>query len=377
MTIDLSLSEAQTLLQKTAHDFFAESCPPRVVRALEASESGYSVEMWTRMAELGWLGVTFPERYDGSGGSFLDLYPICEEMGRFLVPGPFLDTLIAGETLLSVGSDAQKEQILRPIAAGKLVVSAAVLEPSGEYGPEGVTLSATVRDGAYVLNGVKLPVAYALSAGYLLCAARTSGEDGPDGISLFLVDRRSPGLSFEPLPNIASYPLFAVTFSDVVAPAESLVGPLDAGWSALEAVLTKVAVLQAAMILGAADRVLELTTAYTKDRVQFGQPIGRYQAVQYLVTDILLDAHLARLLTLQAAWRIDAGLDCRREAVIAKAAASKASAHLMRQAHEAHAGVAFMMEHDLQLYSRRAKHWEVNLGDARYNQELVAAAAGL
>ena len=177
--------------------------------------------------------------------------------------------------------------------------------------------------------------------------------------------------------NIAGQPLHAVTFDDVLAPDDGLIGPLD-GWlgGAVKAA-TKAAVLQTATIVGAARRVLEMTNQYAKDRQQFGSPIGRYQAVQYLVTDILIDLHRADLLARQAAFRIDAGKTFEREAAIAVAFGKRAAAHLHRQAHEVHAGVGFMLEHDLTLYSRRAKYWENNLGDAKYHLELVAKAIGI
>jgi alkylation response protein AidB-like acyl-CoA dehydrogenase len=136
-------------------------------------------------------------------------------------------------------------------------------------------------------------------------------------------------------------------------------------------------VLQAAMVIGAGERVQEMTANYAKDRVQFGAPIGRHQAVQYMVTDILIDVQRLRQFTLNAAWRIDVGLPFEREAARASAFACRAAAHIMRQAHEVHAGVAFMLEHDLQLYSRRAKHWEFALGDARYHEERMLVAAGI
>ena len=171
--------------------------------------------------------------------------------------------------------------------------------------------------------------------------------------------------------------LYAVTFDDVPASPDNLVGPLDGGWAALSAATTKGAVLQTATIVGAAQAVLAMSNQYAKDREQFGGPIGRYQAVQYLVSDVLIDLHRADLLMKQAAFRIDAGKPYDRGAAIAIAFGKQASAHLHRQAHEVHAGVAFIVEHDLTLYSRRAKFWENNLGDARYYQEQVAGALGM
>lgn len=373
MTIDFSLTEEQKIIQSTAHEFFGRYCSTDVVRELEASERGYSPETWQRMAELDWLGITYPPEYGGAGGSFLDLYPLYEELGRFLVPSPHLDTVvIAGTLVLETGSDAQKEQILPAISRGELVISTAILEPEGTFGPEGIELSAAAHGEDFRLNGTKLLVAYAASADRLLCVARTGGNGAAQGISLFLVDARAPGVSISELKNIAGTKLYEVGFADVTVPASDLVGPLHGGWQTLSSVTTRAAVLQSATIVGAGRRVLDMTAQHAKDRVQFGSPIGKYQAVQYMVSDILIDMHRADLLTRQAAFRIDAGKPHAREAAIANAFAKKAAAHMHRQAHEVHAGLAFILEHDLTLYSRRAKYWENNLGDARYHQEQLA-----
>ncbi len=377
MAIDLTLDQHQQLLQRSAREFFRRRCPPEVVRDVEAGGAGYLPDLWGEMAGLGWLGITFPEEYGGSGGSFLDLYPIYEEMGVSLVPGPHLDTVaVAGDLVLQAGSEKQREALLPAIAQGRCIVSLAATERDGLFGPRSVALRAERRGDGYALAGDKLLVAHARSADWLLVTARTGGPgpSGDEGVSVLLVDARSPGITASPMPNIAGHPLFAVRFDEVAVPGDALVGPLGGGWPALSDAITKAAVLQTATIVGAARRVLEMTNQYAKDREQFGSPIGRYQAVQYLVSDILVDLHRADLLARQAAFRIAAGRSFRREAAIAVAFGKRAAAHLHRQAHEVHAGVAFMLEHDLTLYSRRAKFWENNLGDARYYEDLLVSA---
>jgi alkylation response protein AidB-like acyl-CoA dehydrogenase len=373
VAVDLSLDPDQLLVQRSAHEFFQRRCPPEIVREIEAGDVGYSPDLWQEMAGLGWLGITYPQAYGGTGGGFLDLYPIYEEMGRFLVPSPHLDTVaVAGEAILDAGTDTQRQRVLPAIADGSCIISTAILECDGSYGPEGVACTAQRSGGAYVLTGTKLLAGHASSADFFLCVARTGNGPGADGLSLFLVDSGAPGISSTPITNIAGNALHAVTFDAVSTPADSIVGALDDGWAPLSTATTKAAVLQTATIVGAARAVLEMTNQYAKDREQFGNPIGRYQAVQYMVSDILVDMHRADLLARQAAFRIDAGKPYLREAAIAVAFGKKASAHLHRQAHEVHAGVAFIVDHDLTLFSRRAKFWEYNLGDARYYQELLA-----
>ena len=381
MAIDLALNEHQLQIQDAARQFFRARCPSEVVRQVEERDVGYLPDLWREMADLGWLGITFPEADGGFGGSFLDLFPIYEEMGRFLVPSPHLDTVaIAGDVLHRVGSDAQRQRLLPAIAGGRCLISLAALEPSGEFGPQGIDMRVTEGDGSYVLDGTKLLVGFAPSADHFLCAARTApaGEGAaPDGVTLFMVDAAAPGLTSTPLRNIAGGALFAVAFDHVTVPADDVVGQVGRGWAALSPSVSKAAVLQTASIVGAARAVLDMTNQYAKDRVQFGQPIGSYQAVQYMVTDVLIDLHRADLLARQAAYRIDAGKPFGREAAMAAAFGKRAAAHLHRQAHEVHAGVAFMLEHDLTLFSRRSKFWENNLGDARYHEALLAAELGL
>jgi len=375
MAVDLNLAPHQQTLQQDIHDYFATACPPQVVRDVEASGLGYQPEMWQEMVTRGWLGLAFPEAYGGSGGSFLDLYPLYEEMGRFLVPSPHLDTVaVAGDAILQAGSDALRREVLRAIAGEGAIVSAAILEPNGTYGPAGIAAPASRAGDGFVLHGTKLLVGFAPSARWFLWAARTSSNGSADGVTLFLVDASAPGVSWTPLQNLSGNALFALTFDGVQVPADRVIGEVDHGWSVLSEVTTKAAVLQTVSIVGAAQQVLEITNQYAKDREQFGGPIGRYQAVQYMVTDVLLDLHRTELLVKQAAYRIDAGKPFLREAAIAVAFGKQAAAHLHRQAHEVHAGIAFMLDHDISLYSRRSKFWENNLGDARYYHEQLAQA---
>jgi alkylation response protein AidB-like acyl-CoA dehydrogenase len=249
------------------------------------------------------------------------------------------------------------------------LVTLAIMEEDGLYGPEGVALRAT-RDGdAFRLAGVKLLVPYVKSADRLIVAARTSGVSSEAGVSLFLVSPNAAGVAIEPIRNIGAYPLYAVTFDGAVG--EPL-GPVDGAWDTLNEVLLQAAILQSAMVVGAGERVLEMSVTYAKERVQFGQPIGKHQAVQYLCTEIAIQRRLTHALALHAAWRASAGEPFEREASLAKAQASKAAAAMTFAAHEVHAGIGFINDYNLQLYTLRCKHWEYGLGDRNYHLDLVA-----
>ena len=371
--MDIELNETQRQIQTTARDFFASNCPPDVVRDLEESDDGYSHEMWRQLADLDWLGLTYPERYGGSDGGLLDLFGIYQEMGRSLFPSPHLPSVIvAGETILRAGSEEQRQRVLPALAKGELLVAPALMEPSAEYGPEGVQLTAKAEGGGYRLDGAKILVPYAHVSDLMLVAALTA-----EGVTLLLMNTQSPGVTLEPMENIAGYRLFGVTFEGARVDASAVVGRPGEGWEALDPVLDRATVLQGAEIVGAGEQAMEMATEYAKERVQFGRPIGQHQSVQYLCSDVAIDTHLTSLLARQAAWRIDEGLPSKAEVSMAKAYGSTAAQHIVRQAQEVFAGVGFMMEHDMQLYTRRAKHWEFNLGDTTYHLEGVAQALNL
>jgi len=372
MAIDLNFNDEQKMIWNTAKEFFQKRCPPELARKYENSEAEFPIELWKEMADLGWLGMNFPAEYDGLDCTFLDVYGIYVEAGRTLAPAPLLEAIAIGGSLIArLGTEAQKQALLPGIAAGDKIVTLAMMEPEGRYGAEGVELAAKPGGGGYVLDGTKLLVACAGSAERLIVAARTGGS-GEDGVSLFLVDPKAAGVSLERTRNIGGYPLYAVTFSNVSVPASDALGPVGKAWDGLNEVLMKAAVLQSAMVVGAGERVLEIAVGYAKDRVQFGTPIGKHQAVQYLCTDVAIAQHTTRLLTLHAAWKIDSGQPFLREAALAKASASKAAAKMTYAAHEVHAGIGFMIDYDLQLYTLRGKHWEFNLGDARHHLALAA-----
>ena len=378
MGIDLQLSEEQELIGATANEFFEKHCPPKLVREYEAGPSDFPEALWRRMARLGWLGMPFPERYGGLELDMLDMVPLYVELGRHLVPCPVLDTVaLAGGLICALGSEDQKKALLPGIARGDSTIASAIMEPDGGYGPEAIQLKATRNGSGFLLNGTKVLVACAHSADKLACAARTATGVNKRGISLFLVDPGAPGVTIERTPNIAGYPLYAIAFDNVSVTEDAVLGKVGSAWSALYETLMKAAVLQSAMVVGAGERLLAMTTNYAREREQFGRPIGTYQAVQYLCSDIAIHCHQTRLLTLQAAWRIDSDRSFFREAALAKASASRGAAAMTFAAHEVHAGVAFVTDYDLQLYTRRAKHWEYNLGDLRYHLDRACAESGL
>ena len=377
--MDFALSEEQEMLRKMARDFLANECPKKLVREMEDDEKGYSPELWQKMAELGWQGLVIPDRYGGGDGSFLDLAVLMEEMGRSCLPGPFFSTVVLGSlAILEAGNDEQKQKFLPQIGEGKLIISLALTEPSAGYTPAAVTVKATAEKDNYIINGTKLFISDAHIADWLICVARTKETAKPEeGITLFLVDAKDPGISYSVLKTIAADKQCEVIFNNVKVPGANILGKPDQGWAVVNEILKRAAIAKCAEMVGGAQEVLEMTTSYAKERVQFDRPIGSFQAIQHYCANMAIDVDGSRFATYQAAWMIAEGLPCTKEVAIAKGWVSEAYRRVAALGQQVHGGIGFTKDHDMQLYYRRAKAAELAFGDAEFQREVVARELGL
>jgi alkylation response protein AidB-like acyl-CoA dehydrogenase len=377
--MDLGLSEGQEMLRKSARDFLRRECPKQLVRQLDESEEGYSAELWRKMAELGWMGLVFPEKYGGSGHSFLDLAILLEEMGYNIVPGPFFSTaVLGGLTILAAGNEQQKMEFLPKIARGELILCFALTEPSASYDAASVTTRAIARDEGYVINGTKLFVLNANVADYMLCVARTKETKDPeDGITVFLIDGRSPGVRCTPLKTLARDRQCEVIFENVTVAERSVVGKKDKGWPIVKDILHKAAVAKCAEMVGGAQAALDMAVDYAKERVQFGRPIGSFQAVQHYCANMAMDVSGSRFVTYKAAWKVSEGLPSALDAAIAKTWVSEACGRVALSAHQIFGAIGFTMDHDIHLYYRQAKAAEIIFGGADFHRAVVAHELGL
>ena len=374
--MDFGLSEAQQMLRNSARVFLEAECPDTYVRAMEEEERGYTPEMWQKLAEQGWLGLIFPERYGGVELGFLDLSILLEEMGRVLLPGPFFSTVVlGGMAIMDAGSDAQKQELLEGIAGGQIIVTLALIEPDARWDASGVRTTAERNGNDYVINGTKLFVPNAHVSDYLIVAART-GEAETD-ITLFILPRNTQGIGQTLLKTIASDRQSEVVFENVEAPASAVLGELNGGWSTVEKVLQWGAVGKCAEMVGGGQQVLDMTVEYTKQRVQFGRPIGSFQAIQHHCANMATDVEGSRYITYQAAWKLSEGLPSEGEVAMAKAWVSAAYHRVCALGHQCHGAIGFTKEHNMQLYSRRAKAAELAFGDSDHHLETVAEAIGL
>ena len=374
--MDLGLSDTQEMLKTSAREFLERECPHTLIREVEDDQKGYSQKLWQQIVELGWTGVAFPEQYGGTGGDFLDLMVLVEEAGRSLAPAPFFSTVVLGGlTVLDAGTQPQKEDILPKICNGQTIMTLALTEPTGTFEPSGVQLEAK-RDGDdFILNGTKLFVYDAQIADLLIVAARTSKSD--DGITLFLVSTDSPGVSASVLNTISGDNQCEVAFKDVRVPPIAVLGEIDKGWPIVERSLSRAAAAKCVETLGSADAVLDMTLDYAKQRVQFGRPIGTFQAVQHHLANMAVDVESCRQTTYRAAWKVSEGLPASEEISVAKAIMSEAYRRVCTLAHQCHGAIGFTQEHDLQLYTRRSRSQVVAFGDVNYYKEVVAQSLGL
>jgi alkylation response protein AidB-like acyl-CoA dehydrogenase len=378
--MDIGFTEEQELLRDTARKFLDSECPTKFVRQMMATEDAVTGEFWTKLAEQGWLGITYAEEDGGSGLGLVDLVVLMEEIGRAVMPGPFPATvLLGGAAIAEAGSPAQRAEWLPRIAAGDIKATLAASEPNARWDAAGVTLSARETRGGFVLNGTKLFVPDAHLADVLVVAARSrDGSTMEDGISLFLVPKGTPGIEVKLLPSVdETRKLCEVRLANVALPATALLGELHQGWPVLARIIDSAAVALSAELCGAAQRVLDITVDYAKMRVAFGKPIGSYQGVKHKCADMLIEIENAKSLTYYAAWAFDQGEpDATMAVSMAKAAASDAGRKVCAAGIQLHGGIGMTWEHDLHLYLKRAKALEIAFGDATWHRERIARLMG-
>jgi alkylation response protein AidB-like acyl-CoA dehydrogenase len=377
--MDLALSEEQEMLKTMARDFLTNKLPKTAVKEIEGSELGYSPELWKEMAGLGWMGLAFPGKYGGSDMSFLDLAMLLEEMGKACLPGPYFSTVVLGGlTILDIGTEGQKQAYLPKIASGEKIFTFALTEPSARYDAAAIETKATAEKDAYILNGTKLFVPDANVADYMLVVARTDEKAKREkGITIFIVDAESPGISHTVLKTIANDKLCEVVFDKVKVPKENILGELNQGWPEVQKIIQRAAVAKCCEMVGCIQQALDMTVSYAKERKQYDRPIGSFQVIQHYCADMATDVDGTRLSTYQAAWMLSKGLPCTKEVAIAKAWAGEACQRVMALAHQIHGAIGVTIDHDLQYYTRRAKAAEVSFGDASFYREVLAQEMGL
>ncbi|HXX43965.1 MAG TPA: acyl-CoA dehydrogenase family protein [Candidatus Acidoferrales bacterium] len=353
--MEFGLSESQRLLKENARKFFAGECPMHTVRRLMDTETAFDESLWTKMAEQGYTGVIFPEKYGGVGLGKVELILLMEEAGRALLPGPLFSTVaLAGAMIDAMASPEQKKKYLEPIAAGETRSTVAMLEANARW--EATDLQSTTMNGR--ISGEKLFVPDAKVADFMVVVAR-------DGI--FIVDAKAPGIAIQPMKIMdLTRKIYAVRFTNT--PAERIGGVAD-----LAQPLDIAATALVAEMVGGMQRTLDITVEYAKTRKQFGNPVGMYQAVQHQCADMYLETESARSAVYYAAWAVEQNAPDAAIAVsIAKMYASDAARTVGNRGIQVHGGMGFTWENDLHLYYKRAKTSETAFGDSTYHRERIA-----
>ena len=376
--MDLSLNADQEMLKRTAREFVQKECPKEVLLDVDKGDTGSFSEMWRKMSEVGWMGLTIPQEYGGEGSSLTDAAVLYQELGRGPVPGPMFSSSVLGSmVLLAGGTEEQKSSILPSLAAGSEVLGIAITEEDYSWEGRSIQMAATARDSGYVLDGLKLFVHDAANATRFLCAARTSPRDGPArGISLFLVDAAAKGIAMRELPGFV-ISVAEVRFDSVEVPSSQLVGELGRGWAILEEAAQRAVPVLCAYCVGGCEAVYEMSVDYSRTRVQFGQPIGRFQRVQDHIIEQVNHLDAARWTTYEALWKLDSGRDTNGSVHLAKALAAEAYYQTCNRAHEVHAGVGVMTEYGLTLHTKMSRSLYHFLGDPRYHKRKLADALDL
>ncbi len=371
--MDFSFSQEQELLRRTARDLFEKHAPKSLVREMEEDPQGYAPELWKRIAGLGWLGLPFPAEHGGAGGSFLDLAVLLEEVGRAIAPVPIFSTVVLGGLPLAhFGSAEQKRAILPQVATGEAIMTFGVLEDGGSWSAQGIQMRAAPDRGGFRLSGTKLFVENARVARHILCAARTGS--GENDVTVFIVDGSAPGISMQPLKPMSLERHFEVTFQDLHVPKDRVLGEVNGGWPIVQRTMDWAIGGQCAQAAGGAQAVLEISVEYAKKRVQFSQPIGRFQAVQHHAANMYADAETVRLVTYDLCWKLSEGRPCAEEVAMAKVWVSTAYNRMTRTGIQIHGGIGLAKETDPQLYFRRAKAWESLFGGLDMYRAQVGAA---
>jgi alkylation response protein AidB-like acyl-CoA dehydrogenase len=379
--MDFAFNEEQEELRSSAHGFLADHSGSEQVRQAMESELGYDPQVWKQIGtELGWTSVIVPEEYGGLGLGYVELIALMEIMGGALLCAPFFSSVcLAGNALLVAGSEEQKREHLPGIAEGQTLGTLASTEANGRWDAAGIEAIARKDGGDFVLNGTKRFVPDGHCADLLVVAARREGTSGEQGISLFAVPSQTRGVARRALPTMDQTRRQAeIELCDVRLPGAALLGEEGGGWAALCKVLQRAAVALSAEQVGGAQKCLDLSVEYAKQRVQFGRPIGSFQAIKHRCADMMVQVEAARSASYYAGCvAAEDGDELPVVASLAKATCSDAYFQCAAGAIQIHGGVGFTWEYDVHLYFKRARSTETLLGDAAYHRELVARQIGL
>ncbi len=368
MKLDLGLSENEEMLKKTALDFMRRDAPKGVVQNLQNTDTGCTAELWQKMAGLGWTGIIVPEEYGGTESQLTSAGVLLEVLGTGPLPGPLFSSSILGSSIImEAGSEEQKRQVLPAIADGTKVVTLALTEPDFSWEPEAIQTKATSSNSGFTLDGVKL---FAYDAGAATHFIVVAGTD--KGTGLFLVDRESDGVSITRLPGFLSGQTFEVRLDSVKVPQTALLGESLDNWQALESAIARSIPVLCAYKVGGCQALVDMTIQYSRTRVQFGQPIGRFQRVQDMIIEMVNHLDAARWTTYECLWKLDTDRPAAESVHLAKAVTSAAYWEVSTLAHRVYSGVSYSKEHPASFHTRASRSLYHYLGDPAHHRRRLA-----
>lgn len=376
------LNEEQTMLKDTAKEFCASNAPISQLRKLRDSESkdGFDRDTWTKMVELGWAGIPFPEEYGGLAFGYKGLGVVTEETGRTLAASPLFATVWTGATAINLGgSDAQKSDLLPKVAAGECLLALAV-EEGTRHAPYTIGTKATEAGGGYTITGKKTFVLDGHVADKLVVVARTSGKKKDrDGLTLFLVDRTAPGVKVTRTKMVDSRNAANIQLKDVQVARSAVLGGIGKGADVLDRTLDIARIGIAAEMLGSLQECFERTVQYLKDRKQFGVPIGSFQALKHRAADMFCEVELSKSVVLEALTALDDGRSAEEVAKLASLAKAKVGETFTRVSREGvqmHGGIGMTDEFDIGFFIKRSAVAEQIFGDVNFHRDRYGALEG-
>lgn len=375
--MDFELSSDQKLLVDMVRGFAQRESPVARVRTMRDDPVGFSPEVWRKMGELGWLALPFPERFGGLGQSMVDVALVLEQLGTSLVPEPYLASVVLAGTLLADGgNDALAEAWLPRLAAGEIVLACAHAERRSRFDPAHVETRAEKSDGGYVLQGEKVFVLAGAGADAFIVSARTSGGDrDKDGVSLFLIEKGTPGVKVTPIKTTDGHRAAIVRFEGARVSASARLGEEGRGHAPLLRALDRAAAGAAAEAVGVMSEALKATVGYLGTRVQFGVKIGTFQVLQHRAVDMFIETELARGMALLAAMKASDEsdeLERARAVSAAKAHVAASGRAVLAHAIQLHGGIGISDEHDIGLYFKRMHALATLFGDEDHHVERFA-----
>ena len=380
--MDFNLSENQNMIKDTISNFAKKELTKELVQEHD-EEKKYPHELYQKIAELGFLGLPFPEKYSGFGGTVLDMVILLEELskGMIVLAGSYVHTVVfGGMSLMEYGSEEQKMEYLPKIISGEKLFCLAITEPNAGSDISSITTTAVLDGDNYVINGAKTFITGAHVADYMVFGARTN-KDVPQykGITMFIVPTSLPGIEIRPLDKLGMRAIGTneVFLEDVRVPKENVMGGVDQGWKNLMRTFNNERCACAAVCVGASQAAIDTVVQYVNERVQFGQPIGKFQVVQHDLVDMQMEVDNARLQSYRAAWLSHKGKSCSSETSMAKAYSAEVYRRVANQGMQLMGGYGYMMEYELQRHYRDCKFWEIAGGTSHIQRNIIAKEMGL